>query len=102
VIPEQHAEVSAGSEASNLLDSRGWQNARQFILDGLAQQRRRVAVTDTAMQAKLIMLEQMFYRIESFLEDCQTTGEWTLMQVEEEKQRQQGALERMSGWLRRT
>jgi len=99
--PQQSAEIGAGSEARNVLQSRGWLNARAAILDGLAQQRQTVAVTNTLLHSKLILAEQMFFAIEQHLRDAAQTGEWAQMQIADEKQREQSALDRVSGWLRR-
>lgn len=81
----QDQEISEGRAARAFLDDALVKRARAHIEERLAGMRRAVAVSDTDMHTRLIVMEQLATMFFEFFEKASQTGELAQLQVRREE-----------------
>lgn len=97
--PEE--EVTRGRQALTVLENEIYKEACQLIDEGLAAQRARVPITETAMHTRLILTEQIWLQLKDHIQQTADTGKWMLAETERQEREQKSLLRRiLSGSLR--
>ena len=81
--PEE--ELQRAGEARALLDSKMFREARERVEGGIAAKRREVPLRDTDMHTRLILMEQLWMQIISFLEQTAQTGRFAELKLRQDE-----------------
>lgn len=85
MAPEE--EVIRGGQADQVLDAPIFREAMGEIERAIDAQMLRVALGDSAMHTRLILLKQVHRQIHEYLEQVRESGQIAAFQIEEEKKR---------------
>jgi hypothetical protein len=85
MTPEQE-QIRAG-QAREWLENPMFKEAREKIEAGLAAQRRKVPMRETDMHTRLILTEQLWANLISYLQESVDTGKFAQFEVERQKRR---------------
>lgn len=97
--PEE--EVTRGRQALSVLENEIYKEACALIEEGLAVQRARVPLTETAMHTRLILTEQIWLQLKDHIQQTADTGKWMLAESDRQEREKQSILRRMlNGSLR--
>lgn len=97
--PEE--EVTRGRQALSVLENEIYKEACKLIEEGLAVQRARVPLTETAMHTRLILAEQIWLQLKDHIQQTADTGKWMLVEEQRKEREKESLLRRMlNGGLR--